>query len=166
MQESLPADDLVLSDPDDPILIFGGITHTIDTAHARYYNNISSAAEQLCRCLQPKLIQLFIYAQIFFYISIAAGYVSLGLVIIIIGNKIAHSIVREKLLELPYNCATRVLLCVITKSRPLNILDHIGHGKCLTAACYAQQDLVLLPFQDAFGELCNGVGLIACRRIG
>jgi hypothetical protein len=45
----------------------------------------------------------------------------------------------------------------------LDLLDYIGDGEGFAASRYAQQGLVLFATQYAFGQLPDGLGLVAGR---
>ncbi len=71
VQKALAADNLALVDADDPVFKLGGVTDTVNAAHAGHYNNIAAAAEQFGGGLQAQFVELFIDTKVFLNISIA-----------------------------------------------------------------------------------------------
>ena len=75
------------------------ISHTVDAAHARYHHHIAPTREKCCNCGESQFLDLVVDHQVFLYIFVGRRDVSLRLVIIIVGDKILHRVVREHLLE-------------------------------------------------------------------
>ena len=83
---------------DDHILVIDWRAESIDAGHAGHDNDIP-ALRQRRRSGMAELVYLVIDGRIFSYIGIGRRYIGLRLVIIIVGDKILHCVVREHLLE-------------------------------------------------------------------
>jgi len=94
-------------------------------------------------------------------IGIGGGDVSLRLVIIVIGDKVLHGIVREELAELRTELRRQYLVVGDDKCRALQLLDDVGHREGLARARDAQKDLVLQPVAETLHEPGDGRGLVA-----
>src|SRR5687767_6660657 len=99
MQKTLPGDNLPTLQPDDAIFILRRVSYTIDAAYGCHDYYVASAAQELGSGLQTQLIKLLIYTLILLDICVAHGHVSLRLIIVVVAHKIAHCILRKKLLE-------------------------------------------------------------------
>ena len=79
---------------------FRRVSNPINTRNRGYYQHISPARKQTCRSRKPEFFYFFIDTQILFYVSSRAGNIRLGLVVVIITDKILYSVLREKFFEL------------------------------------------------------------------
>ena len=89
------------------------------------------------------------------------GDIGLRLIIIVIGDKILHSVVGEKLLELRAQLGCQGLVVGQHQRGPLDGLDDLGHGESLAGTGDAQQHLLLESIPDALCQSGDGLGLIA-----
>ena len=60
------------------------------------------------------------------------------MVVVVVGNKIFHCILREELLKLAVELGGQRLVVGDDEGRLLQLLDYIGHGKCLARARNSQ----------------------------
>ena len=75
------------------------LAQTIDAGDRRHNNDVTALKQREGR-RQPQAVDFVIYRAVFLYISIRVRDIRLGLIIVVIGNKVFHSVFRKKLLEL------------------------------------------------------------------
>ena len=110
-------------------------SQTVNAWNTGYYNHIP-ALRKRGRRRQTQFVDLFIYGRIFCYIRIWWWYVCFGLVVIVIGHKILHGILREKFLELAVQLGSKGFIVRDYQSGLVKLLDHVCHGKCLSWSSY------------------------------
>ena len=121
---------------------FCRVSNPINTRNRGYYQHISPARKQACRSRKPEFFYLLIDTQILFYVSPCAGNIRFGLVVVVITDKILHSVLREKLFELHKKLRSQSFIMSQNQSRSLDFIDHISDGESLSRACYSEQCLV------------------------
>ena len=99
MQNFLSVNNLAQSQGKHHIIVLLGGTQAINTADAGHDNNISALKEGAGSGM-AQLIDFIINGSILFNISIGLGNIGLRLVVIVIGNKVFHRIIREEGLQL------------------------------------------------------------------
>ena len=93
--------------------------------------------------------------------SVRGGDVGLGLIVVVIGHKIAHGVVWKKFPKFRRKLRRKSFIVGNDQSRSVEFLDDVGHGEGFAGAGYAQQHLIVHPLPDAFGEPFDGLGLIS-----
>ena len=106
-------------------------------------------------------IYLIVYRRIFFYIHVLAGYIRLGLVIIIIADEILHGVIREKLAKLGAELRRKYLIVREDERRAVYSGDNVCHSKRLARACYAEQGLLFHAAVYALYQLIYRLRLVA-----
>ena len=86
----------------------------------------------------PKHIQLVVGHRVLFNIRICFGHVGFRLVVIEIGNKVFHTVVRKQFLEFGIQLAGQRLVMSEHQRRPVDALDHVADRKRLARAGRAQ----------------------------
>ena len=80
-------------------------------------------------CLQAQLIDQFVDLRFFLNISVGCGNISLGLVVIVVGDKVGDGVFREKVAHLLVKLAGEGFVVGDDQSRHLEVLDDICHRK-------------------------------------
>ena len=94
-------------------------------------------------------LYLIVYGAILFNKSIRVRNVGLGLIIIVIGNEIFNSVLREELSELTAQLRRKRLVMREYKRRTVDAGDHIGHRKGLARAGDTEQHLFIKTVLDS-----------------
>ena len=136
------------------------LTQAIDTGHTGDDNHVPPLNEGRRR-RQAQLINLVIDRRIFGNIGIAGGHISLWLVIIIIGNKIFHCILRKEFLHFPVKLCGQRFIMGNDQRRLIKLLNHIGHGKGLAGSGNTKKCLELVAFFKTFHQLFDCLGLVS-----
>ncbi len=89
------------------------------------------------------------------------GDIGLGLVVVVVGDKVLHCVVGKKLLELGAQLGGQGLVVGQHQGGALHLLDDLGHGEGLARAGDAQQGLLVQPHLNAVGQGLNGLRLVA-----
>ena len=88
------------------------------------------------------------------------GNVRLGLVVVVIGDKILHGVVGEKLPELGAELGGQRFVVGQHQRGPLDLGNNIGHGIRLAGTGDAQQSLLMETVFNAGYQLGDGLRLI------
>ena len=118
------------SQGNDLVLIFVRAAQTIDTGHAGNNHHVP-ALRQGSRGRQAEFVDLVVDGRILRNIGIRGRHISLRLVIIVVGDKILHRVLREELLKLPVKLSRQCFIVGDHQRGPLQLLDDIGHGEGL-----------------------------------
>ncbi len=113
----------------------------------------------------PQAINFLIDRGVFFNVSIRLRDIRLRLKIVIIAHEIFDRVIGEKLLEFAVQLSGQRLIVRQHQRGFLELLNDIGHGKCLAGPGYAQQHLMLISLFEPFIKLLNRFGLVAARLI-
>ena len=103
-------------------------------------------------------VDLIVDGAVLFNVGIGTGDVGFGLVVIVVGNKILHRIVREERAELGAELGRQRLIMGQHQRGAVAPGDHVGHGKGL--AGHTQQGLAAVAPLNALYQLLNGLGLV------
>ena len=113
-----------------------------------------------------KHIDLIIDLRVLFNIHITPRYIRLGLIIIIIGNKVLYRVFGKELSEFRTQLGGKRLVVRQHQRRTVDVGNDVSHSKGLTRACNAKKRLHTLPIKDALSKRRDGFGLISCWSIG
>ena len=138
------------------------IPKTINSRHSGDDNNILTLEQRFC-CRQPHLLNVIIDGSIFFDIKIGRWHIRLGLVVIIVGDKIFHRIVGKKLLELTIQLGGKRFVRRHDKRWTLHRLDDVGNGESLPRTGNTEQGLGVKPIGQSLYQPGNRMWLIAGR---
>ena len=144
---------------DHHIKEFFRCTQTIDTGYRGNHNNIFPFTESRC-CRKTEFIDFIVRGSIFCYISIRRWNVCLRLVIIIIGDKVFHCVLREEFLHLSVKLRCQCFIVRKYQSWFVKLCDDVRHGEGLTGTCDTQQSLELVAFFKAFDQFFDCLGLV------
>ena len=97
---------------------------------------------------------------ILFNKSIRVGDIRLRLIVVIVGDKIFHGVLREELPELLAKLRRQRLVVGQHQSGPLDLFDDLGHGVGLAAAGDAQEHLLAQTALQTLRQLLDGLGLV------
>ena len=140
------------------------LAQAVNAAHRRHHDHVPPL-QQGEGGAQPKPVDLLIGGGVLFDVGVRVGDVGLGLVVVVVGDKILHCVVGEELLELAAQLGSEGLVVGQHQGGLLHPLDDLGHGVGLAGAGDAQQGLLLDPQLHAPGEHVDGLGLIAGGRV-
>ncbi len=97
---------------------------------------------------------------VFSDIGVRVGNIGLGLIVVVIGDKILHGVIWKKLLEFGAELSGKGLVMSQNQSGTLDGFNHLGHGKGLARASNAQQHLLFQPIFDALRQRLNCFRLV------
>ena len=93
------------------------------------------------------------------------GDIGLGLVVVIIGDKIFHRVVGKKFLEFSAQLGGQSLIVGQHQRGPLDLFNDLGHGEGFARAGDPQKSLLVQAHLNAPGQGGNGLRLIAAGGI-
>ena len=88
--------------------------------------HVAAAREQGGGGGEAEFLYLVVDAQVLLDVGVGHGQVGLGLVVVVVGDKILHGVVREEGLELPVELGGKGLVVAEYQGRPLQPLDDVG----------------------------------------
>src|SRR5690554_245653 len=68
--------------------------------------------------------------------GVRGRHIGLGLVIVVVRNKVLNSVIRKKLFKLTIKLSSQSLVMCHNNGRTLTLGNNIRHSKCLTRARY------------------------------
>ena len=107
----------------------------------------------------------FINLRIFFNIGVRTGYIGFRLIIIVIGYKVFHGIIREKFFELTIQLCCQRFIVGNYQCRTIGLSNDVCHSECFTGACYPQHNLFGISAVQPIYQLGYGLRLISGRFI-
>ena len=103
---------------------------------------------------------MIIYLRIFLDKRIRRGHIGLGLVVIIVRNKVLDRVFGEELFKFSVELCRERLVVRHHDRWPLELLNDVGHGEGFTASGNTQECLRREPCTDSIYQLLYRAGLI------
>ncbi len=144
---------------DHHVAVVDGVAQGVDAGHTRHNDDIPPLGQGRSRRV-PQFFDLIIDGAVLFYIGIGPGDIGLGLIVVVVGYKVFHRVVGEKLLELTAELGCQRLVVGQHQGGTVHLGNDIRHSKGLARAGYTQQGLFLVPGQHPRCQLFNGLGLV------
>ena len=160
-KEVVAGDALAYFDVHSAALELFGVADAVDAAHRTDHDDVAPAAQQGRGGTQAEFVEVVVDCQVFFDISVGGGDVSLWLIVVVVGDEVFDSVVREELLELAVELGGEGLVMAEHQRGTLQLGDDVGHRKGLAAAGNTLQHLRALTAAYAFHQLADGFGLVA-----
>ena len=144
--------------------VINRVAQAIDAGDARHDNHIPPLGQ--CRGGGvAQLIDFIVDGGILFDIGIGCGNVSFRLIIVIIGDKIFHSVFREKFAKLAAQLRRQCFIVRQNQRWTVHLFDHVCHSEGFAGAGHAHQNLFFYAIFKALHQLIYGLWLIACGPI-
>ena len=150
---------------DDHVFVVDGVAQAVDAGHGGHHDDVPPLKEGGGGAVAQAL-DLVIDCRVLFDIGVRVGDIGLGLVVVVVGNEIFYGVFREKFPEFAAKLGSQGLVVGQHQGRTVELFDDGGHGKGLTGAGDAQQDLLLHPASETLGQLFDGLGLVPCGAVG
>ncbi len=146
------------------IVIFGGISERVYTRNARDDYDVSALKKRRRRGM-AQTVDLVVDRHIFFYICVRVGDIRLGLVIIVIGNKVFDRVFGEELAELRTKLSGKRFVVREHERRTVDVRDDVRHRECFSRTGNAEQRLFVRSFKHTLGQFCDRLRLISRRLV-
>ena len=153
-------DRLALLDVEDHRRIGFDRADTVEAGHRGDDDHVV-AFEQRAGGRVAHPVDRLVYAAFLLDVGVAARDVGFGLVIVVIADEIFDCVLGEEALELAIELRGEDLVGRQDQRRPLQFLDHLGHGEGLARPGHAQQHLRLVVLACTGGEFGDGSRLVA-----
>ena len=160
----LPAHFHARPQADDHAAVINGVAQAVNAGNAGHNDHIPPFRQRR-RGRMAQAIDLIIDGTVLFNVGVGGRDVRLGLIIVVVRNKILHRIVRKKLAEFRAELGRQSFVVGQHQRGAVYPGNHVGHGKGFAAAGYTQQGLGPISGLNAFYEGINGLRLIAGRLI-
>ena len=152
------------TDGKDESLIFARITERVDTGD-RCHDNDVTALEKCAGCAVAQAVDLIVDKGVFFDIHILARNVSLGLVVVVVRNKIFDGGIGKEFTHLGADLRRQGFVRLQNQCRTIGARNDVCHGKGLTRSGNTQKRLHTLAAQNALGQALYRLRLVACGGI-
>ena len=107
-----------------------------------------------------EFIDLVVYGEVLFDISIRGGDVGFRLIIIVVGNEILHAVFGEKFAEFVAQLRRERFIVRDDQRGAVYVSDDVRHREGLAAPRHAEEHLGIQTVQHAFGEFGDRLRLI------
>ena len=152
------------AEADDHAAVVDGVAQRIDAGHRRHNDDVPPLGQSRRRRMaQP--VDLVVDSAVLFNIGVGAGDIGFRLVVIVVGNKILHRIVREKGPELGAELGRQRFVMGQHQGGAVALGDDVCHRKSLAASGDAQQGLAPVAALHSLHKLLDGLRLVARRGI-
>ncbi len=163
------ADHLALADlladtqVQDHAVVIDRIADAVDRRHGAHDHHVAPFQQALGRA-QAHLLDVLVDRRILLDEQVARRHVSLGLVVVVVGNEILHGVLGKELAEFRVELRRQRLVWRQHQRRAAQPRDHIGHGVGLARAGDAEQGLEREAVVEALGQQADRLGLVSRRR--
>ena len=125
------------------------------------HNHVIASRKQ-GRCgRKTQFVNLVVDGQVLLDIGVGSGKIGFGLVIVVVGYVVLYGVMGEECLELAVELGCQRLVVAEYQSGAAYVLYYVGYGECLARSGHAQQRLCMGSVKQPFGELLNGLRLVA-----
>ena len=142
-----------------------GAADAVDAGDGGHDDDVA-ARKQARRCLMAQLLDLLVYRGVLLDVGIGLRHVGFGLVVVVVAHEVDHGVVGEELAHLACDLRGERLVGLEDEGGAIDGLDDLGHRVGLARARDAHERLVADALIDAFGQLLDGLGLVARRLEG
>ena len=141
-------------------LVLLGRAQPVDARDARDDQDVA-AGQEGGRGRVPEPLDLVVHRRVLLDVRVGGRDVRLRLVVVVVADEVLDRVVGEHLAELVGQLCAERLVGRDHQGRALDGLDHMRDRERLPGPGGAQQGQGLLPGLHAFGELADGLGLVA-----
>ena len=110
-------------------------------------------------------LDLFVNRGVFLDICIALRYIRLGLIVVVVRDKVDHSVVGKELFELARKLSGERFIGSHDQRRLPQGLNSLSHRESLARTSHAQQNLIAISVPHTLHKRLNGLRLRTCRLI-
>ena len=117
-------------DGDDHLAVHLRGAQSEDARDARDDDAIATG-DQGTRCCQSQAFDFLVDRGVFLDVKILLGDIGFRLVVVVVTDEIVDGVAREELSEFGVQLRSERLVVAQDQRRPLDLLDDVGHRKCL-----------------------------------
>ena len=111
-------------------------------------------------------LDLFVNRGVFLDICIALRHIRLGLIVVVVRDKVDHSVVGKELFELARKLSGERFIGSHDQRWLPQGLNSLSHREGLARPSHAQQNLIAISVPHTLHKRLNGLRLRTCRLIG
>ena len=145
-------------------VIFFGRAQPVNTRHRSHHYRIAALRKRTGGAV-TELVYLVVYRHVFFYISIGAGYIRFGLIIIVVRHEKFHAVFGKKFAHFVAKLRGKGFVVRQNERGAVYVRYHVCHGKSFSAAGNAQKHLTFESRFEPFGKRRYRRRLVARGRI-
>ncbi len=145
-----------------PVAVLVGRPKAVDAGHAGHHDGVG-AAEQVARGREPESVEVLVPRRVLLDVDVALRDVRLGLVVVVVGDEVAHRMAREELAHLLEELRGERLVVAHDERGPARVRDDAGHRERLAGAGRAKQRLPAVSRLDAAHKMGDRLRLVAGR---
>ena len=123
------------------------------------------ALEHAFGATQTHLLNVLVDGRVFFDEQVPLRHIGLGLVVVVVTDKVLDRVFREKLTEFAVELSRQGFVGSKHDGRPTQPRDDIGHGEGFSGTGHPQQGLEHLAILHPGYQLIDGAWLVPGRRI-
>src|SRR5699024_1832291 len=97
----------------------------------------------------------------FFNILVLRRYISLRLIVVVVGDKKLDPVIWEEVAKLSVKLSSECFIVAHHQCRALFLINNISNGTCFTGTGYSKQRLILITLFEPFHQLFDSLRLIA-----
>ena len=147
---------------DDHTAVVNGVAQRVYAGYRCYNNDIAPLRQ--CGCSRvAQAVDLVIDGAVLLYIGVGGRDISLWLVVVIVGDKILHRIIREKAAHLGTDLACQRFIRLQNQRGAVAPCNDVRHCEGLARACDTQQCLGAVALLDSLHQSLDCLWLIAGR---
>jgi len=135
------------------------VAHPVNGRHTGHDNHVTTS-QQATGGSQAQAFDLVIDGRIFFDVGIGGRNERLGLIIIVVGDEVFHSVFRKKPLQFPVQLRRQGLVMTEYQGRHIQLGNGVGHGEGFAGPGHSQQGLKPAAGPRFLDQFSNGLGLI------
>src|SRR6185437_1629927 len=139
--------------------------NAVDARDRRHDDHVAPGEERGGRGV-AEAVDVVVDRGVLLDVGVRRGQVGLGLVVVVVAHEVLDRVAREVLAELVAELCGQGLVVRDHERRPVQPLDHPGHGVRLTGGSGAEQRLVAVAAADALGQLRDRARLVAGGLVG
>ena len=146
------------------VAVINRVAQTVDTGNRCDDDHIAPLRQRKCGAV-AQLVDFVVDGAVLFDIGIGLRNVRLGLIVVVIGDKVFYRVVGKEFLELAAELRRERFVMCEHKRRTLQTLNYVRHSERLARACYAEQSLLFIAFLNASDQRFNCLRLVACGLV-
>ena len=147
-------------DGEKHVVIGLGRPEAVDAGDARHDDHIVPV-QQRTGGRVPHLVDLFVDVGVLGNVGVGLGDIGLGLIIVVVADKVLHGIVGKEPLQLTVELGCEGLVGGNDQGGLLHACDDVRHGEGLARAGDPKEDHVPQSLAQAVHQIFDGAGLIA-----
>ena len=147
---------------DDHAAVIDRVAQRVDTGNAGHNDHIA-LFRQCSSSRMPQTVNFIIDGAVLFNIGVRGRDIRFRLIVIVVGDKILHRIIREETAHLGTDLGCQGLVGLQNQGRTVTPGNDVGHGEGLAGTGHAQKRLPLVPCFNSSDQCFYSLRLVTRR---